>query len=173
MVYMSRQPSKFNSFLPIHDQLTLFYSRSLQKLALKSSTTLHLYQPTHPPFLQTTHKPSTCNSTSSPFSPSWPPLPAPSRKFCIRPATRSSLTQCSTVTVYACASVSPVSTAPVVPVGTASPTGYASTGVKSSPTPTGSPIGYATGAASMNAVSGSALGMIIAGGVALVSHHDF
>jgi hypothetical protein len=51
--------------------------------------------------------------------------------------------------------------------GVAKPT-IASTGVKTPPTPTGSPIASFTGAASVNAVSGSALGMIIAGGVALV-----
>jgi hypothetical protein len=63
----------------------------------------------------------------------------------------------------------PCSTSSSSSSGVASPTVVASTGVKSTPTPTGSPISYATGAASVNAVSGSALGMIIAGGVALVS----
>lgn len=63
----------------------------------------------------------------------------------------------------------PCSTSSIASSGVASPTVVASTGVKTPPTPTGSPISYATGAASMNAVSGSALGMIIAGGVALVS----
>lgn len=51
--------------------------------------------------------------------------------------------------------------------GVAHPTAQ-STGFKTPPTPTGSPIPHVTGAASMNAVSGSALGMIIAGGVALL-----
>jgi len=51
--------------------------------------------------------------------------------------------------------------------GAAKPT-VASTAVRQPPTPTGSPITHVTGAASMNAVSGSALGMIIAGGVALL-----
>ena len=64
-------------------------------------------------------------------------------------------------TVYACASS--VSTA----AGVAAPTGtVGSTGVASAPTPTGSPITYAASAASLNGVS--ALGMIVAGGVALV-----
>ena len=71
-----------------------------------------------------------------------------------------------TVTVYACAA-----SAPAYPVsasayaGIASPT-IASTGVVTAPTATGSPITYATGAAALNGVS--ALGMVIAGGVALV-----
>lgn len=78
----------------------------------------------------------------------------------------------STVTVYECET----SSAPAVPVPTAptyvsqlppSPTGtgVGSTGVSTGPQPTGSPI-Y-EGAASINGAS--ALGMIIAGGVALVS----
>lgn len=62
----------------------------------------------------------------------------------------------------------PCSPSTVAPSGVASPTTVASTAVKSTPIPTGSPISYATGAASANAVSGSALGMIIVGGVALV-----
>jgi hypothetical protein len=70
-----------------------------------------------------------------------------------------------TVYVTVCAPSS--SSTSIKPSGVASST-IASTGVKTSPTPTGSPIAYATGAAAVNAVSGSALGMIIAGGVALV-----
>jgi hypothetical protein len=64
----------------------------------------------------------------------------------------------STVTVYACSS------------GVASPTvaPTASVGTVIAPTATYSPITYATGAASVNRGS-AALGMIIAGGVALVS----
>lgn len=65
-----------------------------------------------------------------------------------------------TVTVYACPSSTSVSTY----AGVASST-IASTGVVTAPTSTGSPIAYATGAASLNGVS--ALGMIVAGGVAL------
>lgn len=63
----------------------------------------------------------------------------------------------SVVTVYACSST---------PSGVASPT-VASTGGATPTAPTGSPIPYATGAASANGVS--ALGLIVAGGVALVS----
>ncbi len=76
------------------------------------------------------------------------------------------LTIYRTVTVYACASTAayPVSSTSVA--GVASST-IASTGVVTAPTATGSPITYATGAASLNGVS--ALGMIVAGGVALVS----
>ena len=66
-----------------------------------------------------------------------------------------------TVTVYACPSSSTA-----VSSGIASST-IASTGVVTAPTSTGSPITYATGAASMNGVSG--LAAVIAGGVALVS----
>jgi hypothetical protein len=85
-----------------------------------------------------------------------------------------------TVTVYACeatSSVVPVATSSVVSVpGVASSTAsvvtvatsIASTGVVTAPTSTGSPIAFATGAASMNGVSGSALGLIVAGGVALL-----
>lgn len=74
----------------------------------------------------------------------------------MRSATTDSLH--STVTVTVCST------------GTGSHgTAVASTGVKVPPTPTGSPIAQFTGAASVNGVSGSALGMIIAGGVALVS----
>jgi hypothetical protein len=62
-------------------------------------------------------------------------------------------------TVYVTVPCSTASAKPVV----------ASTGVTIPPSPTGSPIAHVTGAASVNAVSGSALGMIIAGGVALVS----
>ncbi|KAG4439858.1 hypothetical protein IFR05_004634 [Cadophora sp. M221] len=68
-----------------------------------------------------------------------------------------------TVTVYACASTAPLSTYAGVASSTAAP--VASTGVVTAPTATGSPIAYATGAASLNGVS--ALGMIVAGGVAL------
>jgi hypothetical protein len=63
----------------------------------------------------------------------------------------------SVVTVYACSAT---------PSGVASPT-VASTGGATPAAPTGSPIPYATGAASANGVS--ALGLIVAGGVALVS----
>ncbi|CAL3962136.1 hypothetical protein PZA11_000623 [Diplocarpon coronariae] len=73
-----------------------------------------------------------------------------------------------TVTIYACPSTSalpPVSTAGYAAAGVPHPTGVASTGATTPPAPTGSPINYATGAASANGVS--ALGMIIAGGVAL------
>jgi hypothetical protein len=63
----------------------------------------------------------------------------------------------SVVTVYACSAT---------PSGVASPT-VASTGGATPAPPTGSPIPYATGAASANGVS--ALGLIVAGGVALVS----
>ncbi|KAI9745434.1 MAG: hypothetical protein M1818_000968 [Claussenomyces sp. TS43310] len=69
----------------------------------------------------------------------------------------------STVTVYSC-STSVASGAPA-PTGTIGTVG--TTGVVPTKAPTGSPIAYA-GAGSMNAVSGSALGMIIAGGVALL-----
>jgi len=65
----------------------------------------------------------------------------------------------STVTVYACSS-SGVASPTVKSIGT--------TGVSTGPTSTGSPITPATGAASMNHISGSALGMIVAGGVALL-----
>ena len=72
-----------------------------------------------------------------------------------------------TVTVYACSS-----SGTAISSGVASAT-IASTGVVTAPTSTGSPIAYATGAASMNGVSG--LAAAIAGGVALVcchvSHH--
>jgi len=64
-----------------------------------------------------------------------------------------------TVTIYAC----PTSTSSTL--GVASST-IASTGVVTAPTSTGSPITYATGAASMNGVS--ALGLFVAGGVALL-----
>lgn len=64
-----------------------------------------------------------------------------------------------TVTVYAC----PTSTSTTA--GVASST-IASTGVVTAATSTGSPIAYATGAASLNGAS--AMGaMIVAGGVAL------
>lgn len=71
-----------------------------------------------------------------------------------------------TVTVYACPSSTstPLGVASSTP-GVASAT-IASTGVVTAPTATGSPITYATGAASLNGVS--ALGLFVAGGVALV-----
>jgi hypothetical protein len=55
-------------------------------------------------------------------------------------------------------------TSRVAPTGVAAPT-IASTGVVTGPTATGSPIAY-TGAGSIQGVS--ALGMVVAGGVALV-----
>ncbi|KAE8445018.1 hypothetical protein EG329_014024 [Mollisiaceae sp. DMI_Dod_QoI] len=74
-------------------------------------------------------------------------------------AMASSAAAWETVTVYAC----PTSTSATV--GIASST-IASTGVVTAPTSTGSPIAYATGAASLNGAS--AMGaMIVAGGVAL------
>ncbi|KUJ22328.1 uncharacterized protein LY89DRAFT_728485 [Mollisia scopiformis] len=73
-------------------------------------------------------------------------------------AAMASVAAAETVTVYACPS-STITTA-----GIASST-IASTGVVTAATSTGSPIAYATGAASINGVS--ALGMIVAGGVAL------
>ncbi|PVH88422.1 hypothetical protein DL98DRAFT_509133 [Cadophora sp. DSE1049] len=68
-----------------------------------------------------------------------------------------------TVTECGCTSTSALSTYAGVASSTAAP--VASTGVVTAPTATGSPITYATGAASLNGVS--ALGMIVAGGVAL------
>lgn len=68
-----------------------------------------------------------------------------------------------TVTVYACPSSTSVASVAST-AGVASST-IASTGVVTAPTSTGSPIAYATGAASLNGVS--AFGMIVAGGVAL------
>lgn len=84
----------------------------------------------------------------------------------------------TTITVYACDSTRmPVAT-PTTAAGIPSSTGvvkvgttsvvYASTGVSTSVTPTGSPITYATGAATVNGVSGSALGLLVAGGAALL-----
>jgi hypothetical protein len=78
----------------------------------------------------------------------------------------SLLTSSRTITVYECSSTALPSS---VTSGVASST-VASTGVYTAPTPTGSPI--FTGAGAMNGVSGSALGLIVAGGVALVSILD-
>lgn len=77
------------------------------------------------------------------------------------------LTRYRTVTVYACPSSTSASLGVASStLGVASST-IASTGVVTAPTATGSPITYATGAASLNGVS--ALGLFVAGGVALVS----
>lgn len=107
-----------------------------------------------------TSKPSICNSNSSLLSsPPWPLPHLPHRKY---RSTRDEFyfgvdSIYSTVTVYACATST--SAAPTVK-------SIASTGVSTAPTSTGSPISFA-GAASMNGAS--VLGMIVAGGVAIVS----
>jgi hypothetical protein len=114
--------------------------------------------PTNP---NKSNKPSTCNSDSLPLSsPPWLLLLLQESELPRSIDLSRKLTRPRTVTVYAC------------PTSTSSTLGYASstiasTGVVTAATATGSPITYATGAASMNGVS--ALGLFVAGGVALVS----
>jgi len=145
---------------------TLLDPRSLKTIKLFQTTTFQIpfpstfYQPISKP---NTTKPSRCNSRSSLSLPPWlPSLLLNRRLFVIFNWILDANVRPRTVYVTV-----PCSTASVIK-GHPSPT-IASTGVRKTPTPTGSPIAHVTGAASVNAVSGSALGLIIAGGVALVS----
>ena len=165
-------PPRASPSFPLHlrSTYTLLDPHSLNTNKLFQTTTFQFKLLFHPPStnFKTKHnqtKPPRCNLTSSLCLPPWPPLLLLNRMlFVIFGEIPDADMRPRTVYVTV-----PCSTSHVASSGVASPTLVASTGVKTSPTPTGSPISYATGAASVNAISGSALGMIIAGGVALVS----
>jgi len=131
---------------------TLLDPRSLKTIKLFQTTTFQFRLHFHPPSTNQSQNQTQPNQT----------VKMQFKVVAILAAMASIVAAQSTVYVTVPCSTSSISH------GHASPTVVASTGVKKTPTPTGSPIAHVTGAASVNAVSGSALGLIIAGGVALL-----
>jgi hypothetical protein len=138
-------PLPYTISLHSFDKLSIFQT---QNHIFPFQQTINLRQP----------KSSSRPSSLSP-SPPWPPPKSLSECPSISGHFQHTDDISRTVTVYACPTTMS-SSAGVAPAS------IASTGVVTAPTAAGSPIAYATGAASMKGVS--ALAAVVAGGVALV-----